>query len=227
MTARRLAIRHALAAAGVSLLLTACGQLEFPSLPGESGVGTIPPGAVRYRATLMQAWQYYFHMGQDPAIGFGQVHQESRFDCAAVSRGGSRGCAQFTPATAEWINKMLPADVRKSCPSASGCPMDPRWALTAMVQYDWQLWNGDAWAANNRERWGFALATYNGGTVVTGAERKACAASRGCSPARYFDNVDRFCGAQGRAPAACAENRQYPRLILDQWAPMYKNWLAG
>jgi hypothetical protein len=68
----------------------------------------------------MQAWQYYFQMGQDPAIGFGQVHQESR-----------------------------------------------------------------------------------------------------------FDHVDRFCGAQGRSPAACAENRQYPRLILDQWVPMYKNWLAG
>ena len=68
---------------------------------------------------------------------------------------------------------------------------------------------------------------YNGGSVVTGAKRTACAGSRGCNPARYFDNVERFCGATGRSAASCRENRQYPRVILEFWAPAYHRWLQG
>jgi len=131
------------------------------------------------------------------------------------------------PATAEWINKMLPAEVRARCPSASGCPMDPRWALAALVEYDWWLWSRAAWAAGDRERWAFTLTQYNGGGTVTGAERKACADSRGCDPKRYFDNVERFRGAAGRSAASCKENREYPKIILDHWRPMYQGWLSG
>ena len=100
-------------------------------------------------------------------------------------------------------------------------------ALTALVESDWRLWSGNAWAATPRDRWVFALAGYNGGGVVTGAERAACAGSRGCNPARYFDNVERFCGANGRSAASCRENRQYPRVILEFWTPAYHRWLQG
>lgn len=186
-----------------------------------------PPGAVRYRRLLMQAWQYHFGLAEDPAIGFGQVHQESRFDCGVVSPKGSAGCAQFMPATAEWINSLIPAAVRATCPSRSGCPMDPRWALTALVEYDWRLWGAHTWAANKRERWAFSLAEYNGGSAVNIGERAACRNSPGCNPAHYFDHVERFCGATGRSPLACRENRHYPRIILDQWAPAYRAWLSS
>jgi soluble lytic murein transglycosylase-like protein len=214
-------------AAILAIAVSACGELDLGGAVAESPEPVIPPGAVKYRAFLMQAWQHYFQLAQQPAIGFGQVHQESRFDCAAVSPGGSRGCAQFMPATAEWINKMLPAEVRARCPSASGCPMDPRWALAALVEYDWWLWSRATWAAGDRERWAFTLTQYNGGGTVTGAERKACADSRGCDPKRYFDNVERFCGAAGRSAASCKENREYPKIILDHWRPMYQRWLSG
>ena len=46
-------------------------------------------------------------------------------------------------------------------------------------------------------------------------------------PARYFHNVDRYCGAFGRSDASCRENREYPHLILDTWAPGYRRWLQG
>jgi membrane-bound lytic murein transglycosylase MltF len=105
--------------------------------------------------------------------------------------------------------------------------MDPLWALTAMVEYDWRLWRANTWAANNRERWAFALAAYNGGGAVTGGERTACRSSSGCSPTRYFDHVERFCGATGRSAASCRENRQYPRIILDRWTPAYRAWLKS
>ena len=173
----------------------------------------------------MQAWEYHFGLAEDPAIAFGQVHQESRFDCTAVSSAGSAGCAQFMPMTAQWINDLLPAEVRATCPSASGCPMDPRWAFAALVEFDWRLWNATKWAASNRERWGFSLAAYNGGSAVSGGERTACRTATGCDHTRYFDHVERFCGATGRSAASCKENRHYPRAILERWTPLYRAWL--
>jgi soluble lytic murein transglycosylase-like protein len=219
--------RRAGLAACLALAVSGCGEVDLGRAGAEGPSPAIPPGAARYHAFLMQAWQFYFALGQDPAIGFSQVHQESRFDCSAVSPGGSLGCAQFLPSTAEWVNKRLPSNVRAGCPAASGCPMDPRWAFSAMVEYDWWLWNRTAWAAGDRERWAFTLTQYNGGGAVIGAERKACGDSRECNPKRYFDNVERFCGAAGRSAASCTENRQYPKLILDHWRPMYQRWLSG
>lgn len=220
-------LARAAVAAMLALGLGACGQVNLGETVAEGPPQSIPPGAYKYRTFLMQAWQYYFQLAQDPAIGFAQVHQESRFDCSAVSPGGSLGCAQFLPATAEWVNKRLPAEVRARCPVKAGCPMDPRWALHAMVEYDWWLWSRSAWAQGDRERWGFTLTQYNGGGAVVNAERKACEGSRGCNPRRYFDHVERFCGSAGRSTASCNENRQYPKLILDFWRPMYQRWLAS
>ena len=239
--------RAAAAVIGVALLATACAELTAPLGP-EVGKGissaiakyvtpdpvppnapvpaaTIPPGALRYRRILMQAWEYHFGLAEEPAIAFGQVHQESRFDCSAVSLAGSAGCAQFMPGTAQWINSLLPAEIRATCPTVSGCPMDPRWAFAALVEFDWRLWSGGKWAASNRERWAFALAAYNGGSAVSGGERGACRNDVTCDHTRYFDHVERFCGATGRSAAACRENRHYPRVILDRWMPLYRTWL--
>jgi hypothetical protein len=234
--------RRLLGAVALLFLVTACAEVTaligpvpgLGGLPGVTGPApaapadfAIPAGAVRYRVYLMQAWQYHFAMAEDPAIGFGQVHQESRFDCSAVSSGGSVGCAQFRPATAAEVNQWIPAQVRATCPVVSGCPLDPKWALTAMVEYDFHLWNGVSKVATPRERWGFTLSAYNGGGAVTGAERAACARSRDCDPARYFHNVERYCGSFGRSEASCRENREYPHVILDTWAPGYHRWLQG
>jgi hypothetical protein len=229
---------------GLALLMGACAEVTGPLADSASSIAkylspdpvvtsgpvaasSIPPGAVRYRRLLMQAWEFHFGLAEDPAIGFGQVHQESRFDCAAVNARGSAGCAQFMPATAEWINALIPKAVRDTCPSRSGCPMDPRWALTALVEYDWRLWSSHAWAADDQERWAFTLATYNGGGAVTGGERAACAKNPGCNPARYFKHVELFCGTTGRSTASCEENRAYARIILKQWAPIYHTWLRS
>jgi len=240
--------RASVLAMSVALIVVGCAELAGPPDPGRviasgiakylhleppdpeamSAVSAIPPpGAVRYRRLLMQAWQYHFGLAEDPAIGFGQVHQESRFECGALSPKGSAGCAQFMPATAEWINSLIPKEVQKTCSSRSGCPMDPQWALTALVEYDWRLWGSHRWAANNRERWAFSLAAYNGGSAVSTGERAACGNSPRCNPTHYFDHVELFCGATGRSPVACRENRQYPHIILDQWAPAYRAWLRS
>jgi hypothetical protein len=216
-----------LVAVAVALLASGCGQIDLGREVSPVPANAVPPNAIKYRAALLQAWQYYFGL-QDAGIAFGQVHQESRFDCAVVSPGGSMGCAQFTPGTAEDMQRVIPREVRATCPRRSGCPMDPRWAFTAMVQYDWQQWSAATWARETRERWGFTLAAYNGGAGWTsGSERKVCERTRGCDPNKYFEHVERMCGTTGRAAPACRENRQYPRIILDHWAPMYRRWLAG
>jgi len=234
------AARRVLTGLGLACLVTACGEVTaligpLPSLSGLSGGGApaasapgdfaVPEGAFRYRSLLMQAWQFHFAMAEDPAIGFGQVHQESRFNCEARSPKGSKGCAQFMDVTAAEVNQWIPAAVRAACPQKSGCPFDPRWALTAMVEYDYRLWTGVKDVRASYERWGFTLSAYNGGGAVTGGERSACAHSHGCDPGRYFGNVERFCGAYGRSEASCRENREYPHVILERWAPGYHRWL--
>ena len=43
----------------------------------------------------------------------------------------------------------------------------------------------------------------------------------------FLSNVERFCGTAGRSTASCKETREYPRIILDHWRPMYQRWLSG
>ena len=74
---------------------------------------------------------------------------------------------------------------------------------------------------------GLHLASYNGaGTAVTSAERRPARPARRTVPPATSTTWERFCGSAGRSAAACGENRHYPRVILDRWAPMYKTWLS-
>jgi len=187
---------------------------------------TPPPLAQAFKKDLLRVWQVYFQQSQPAAIGFAQVHQESRWKPEARSGVGASGLAQFMPPTAKWIHSLLPADVRAACPSTSGCPLDPRWALQAMVRFDRLLWDAAIWARPDRERQAAMLSAYNGGGRHLTNERAACAEHPDCDPSRYFKNIERYCGARGRAVWACAENKMYPEVILDRWTPLYAKWLG-
>jgi membrane-bound lytic murein transglycosylase MltF len=184
-----------------------------------------PPLAQAFKKDLLRVWEFYFQRTQPAAVGFAQTHQESRWKPDAKSKFAA-GLAQMTPATAPWIHAMLPADVRAACPTASGCPLDPRWSLWALGKYDRLLWGQMTWAANDREHWGASLAAYNGGSGHIQKERRACVLPA-CDPARYFGHVQRMCGAGGRAAWACEENTRYAPVILDKYMPLYASWLKG
>lgn len=307
------------------------------SVPVSSSV--IPRAALAYRGNFLRIWRFYFALAEPPAIGAGQVHQESRWNPNAQSAAGASGLSQFMPATAAGFAGILPPEVRATCPQVAGCPLDPNWALFAMSQYDYQLHRSYAWAATPRDRWAFVLVSYNGGarhilreqglcesavasslqsgatayfqagvdgmsfseemiifpessvesimhslgyasqvqrrkvprifismmyenlsskfftqymlgnqsvdilrTAVytgsrvsiqrkdllpheqtTGQQYLAQAEGKICDRNRWFDHVEKYCN---RTPANCKENRGYPRVILDKWTPLYRQWLG-
>jgi soluble lytic murein transglycosylase-like protein len=202
------------------------GLPDVSAVEAEELVGPVPARiplmAQRYRRDLLRPWRYYFALGEPASIGFGQVHQESRWDPLARSPVGASGLAQFMPATARWMHTLLPPDVRETCGDAGGCPLDPRWALHAMARFDSLLWRSYADVVPT-ERWAFALSAYNGGAGNLARERQRCTAAPDCDATRWTGHVAAQC--QRRA-AACRENRHYPVAILSTWEPMYRRWLA-
>lgn len=183
----------------------------------------IPAEAQKYRRQIIKAWQYYFGLAETPATGFAQIHQESRFSSTARSPVGASGLGQFMPTTADWINSVLPID-QKCYQGPAGCPLDPTWAINALSAFDSRLFTvyGRVNTVSN-DRWGFSLAAYNAGEGSVSKERAKCFALRDCISARWFDNTENMCS---RSPANCAETREYSRVILFKWRPLYLEWLS-
>jgi len=180
---------------------------------------TAPPGAAVYGRDVIRDAHFYWGLDAPVATFLGQLYQESKFDARAQSPDAD-GLAQFTPATALAIARTHPADL----PGAAA-PMDPAWAIRAMVLYDHDLWLHFAEAEPGDEQLAFMLAAYDGGPGWLDRERGACA----CASAKYFGNVENECGKTrpARSPAACAENRHYSDVILHKWRPLYERWLEA
>ncbi len=187
----------------------------------------VPPEALRYRARLIREVHFYWSLGTSAAMFFAQVHQESRFRATAQSRFAS-GLAQFTPPTAAGVQSLYPSDLKTLCAERGGCPLDPAWALRALVLWDRRLWEARAFATGD-ERLAFMLADYNGGAGWINRERTFCRNSGGCDPDVYFNSVQLACGRSTpfRADWACRENGHYPEVILRTWRPLYARWLPG
>ncbi len=183
----------------------------------------IPAAAVQWRGYAIRTWRFYFAMAEPPAILFGQIHAESRWRCEATSPAGAQGCAQFMPTTAVWIQTLLPAEVRAECPATSGCPTSAKWALAAASKFDWLLWTALKDVDAPSDRWAMALVGYNGGEGWVKRERSE-ARRRGRDAGRWWGEVEQVCL---RAEWACKESRDYPKVILRKWMPLYETWLAS
>jgi soluble lytic murein transglycosylase-like protein len=175
-----------------------------------TGHDHIPLAAEQYRRQLTREVRYYMGL-REPVSRFGaQVHQESAWRSGAQSKYAA-GLAQFTPGTSQDMARIYPKDLE-----GKATPLDPWWALRAMVLYMKRLRDGlsnfgeDAHAA--------ALVSYNGGGGWLLRERKA-AARAGADPQRWFGQVEHHCL---RAQWACEESRNYPRKILFRWWPLYQ-----
>jgi hypothetical protein len=198
------------------ILIERCSRAR--EAEAHTGHDHIPKEAARYRRQLIREVRYYMGL-REPVSRFGaQVHQESGWRANAQSKYAA-GLTQFTPGTANDMARMYPKDLE-----GKATPLDPWWALRAMVLYMKRLRDGlsnfgeDAHAA--------ALVSYNGGGGWLLRERKACAEdadfdfpSSSCDPQRWFGHVERYCL---RANWACEENRAYPRKILFRWEPLYR-----
>ncbi len=181
----------------------------------------VPQAARQWQRTIIGDARYYFGLDVDYSVFFAQIAQESGWRADARSRVGALGLAQFMPATARGYQKNV-TRLQQLCADAGGCPLDPRWAIRAMVAMDRDLWRQYPFAAGVDHRWGLALAAYNGGGVAIRREREL-AAARGLDATLWFDGIELVCV---RAAWACKENREYPRVILFRWRPGYRAWLA-
>lgn len=180
---------------------------------------TIPRQAIQHRDFVIRQARYYWGLNADVGLFMGQIHQESRFDDGAQSAFAS-GIAQFTPTTAADMQKLYP-ELAALCPDVKGCPLDPKWAIHAMLLYDKRLYGLFGFASGD-DRMAWMLVSYNGGAGWAQRER-AQADTQGLDADRWFSNVETVCL---RSISACTENRDYPRKILFKWRPGYRSWLA-
>jgi soluble lytic murein transglycosylase-like protein len=170
----------------------------------------VPQAAQAWRADLARAARAVWGIDAPVATFAAQVHQESAWRPGAMSRVGAAGLAQFMPATASWISPLYP--------ELSGAePLNPGWALRALVRYDAWLYERVR-AASPCERFGFVLSAYNGGLGWVQRD-KALARRESLDAAVWFGQVDQV--NAGRSAVNWRENRDYPRRILLRHEPLY------
>jgi len=168
----------------------------------------IPREALQYRAQLTREARYAFGMDAPLALLPAQIHQESRFNPNAKSPFAS-GLAQFTPGTASWISGLY-----KSLGPAA--PLDPTWAIRAMVTYDLHLHDGVRIADTECDTWLFALSDYNGGSGWR-ISRQAHSPKPGNWDVTGHLNP-------GISKANQRQNETYGPRIIFTLQPLYKEW---
>lgn len=179
---------------------------------------TIPRAAQQYRATLVRAAHATWGLDAPVAVFAAQVHTESWWRNDTVSHVGAQGLAQFMPSTAKWLPSVAPETGKPE-------PFNPGWSLRALCAYDKWLWERND-GASAYERMAFTLSAYNGGQGWVNRDRRL-ARQRGLDAARWFGAVATV--NAGRSAAAWKENRNYPRLILQerQYAYIKAGWGPG
>jgi soluble lytic murein transglycosylase-like protein len=177
----------------------------------------VPSNAARYRADLVRAAHAHWGLDAPVAALAAQVHQESGWNPAAVSRVGARGMAQFMPATATWWCDLT------NIPGDQCQPQNPTWALAALVGYDKWLYDRVR-AADATSHMAFALSAFNGGLGWVNRD-KLLASSKGLDPLVWFGSVERV--NAGRGDANWRENRAYPQRILQRLQSLYITWGPG
>lgn len=180
----------------------------------------IPEAARQYRRLLVRCAHAGWGLDAPVAVLAAQIHQESAWNPAAVSRAGAEGLAQFMPSTARWLPEAAP-----HLPLGDVAPFTPSWALLACAAYDRWLWDRVE-GATDCDRMAFALAAYNGGLGWVRRDARAAAAT-GCDSRRWWGCVEK--ANAGRSAANWRENRGYPRRILHDLAPLYEaaGWGPG
>lgn len=198
-------------------LILVCLLLMLASLALPCQAQEIPRSAVAYRADLVRIAHAEWGLDAPVATFAAQIHQESGWNPAAVSRVGAKGMAQFMPATAKWWCD-LHGQTAQACQ-----PANPVWAMRALVGYDRWLYQRIA-AETDCERMAMALSAYNGGLGWL-LKDKALAQASGSTRMRWWNAVERYNG--GRSQAAFVENRGYPQRIIKVIQPAYAAWGMG
>lgn len=168
----------------------------------------IPRDALVYRDNLIREARFVFGLGAPVPLMAGQVHQESGWRAGAKSAYAS-GLTQFTPSTAQWISKLFPE-------LGTAAPLNPQWAIRAMVTYDNLLYKGQTQFDSECDRWAFSLSDYNGGGGRRRTRQRLSAVPGNFTVTSIIN--------PGISEGNQRENQEYPRRILGRWQAVYKSW---
>lgn len=163
----------------------------------------------QYRPALTRESQAVYGIGAPVPALASQMRQESGCRAEVTAWDNGRGLAQFMDPTARQVSHSFP---ELGAPD----PYNPRWAMRAMVRYDYWLHErvrGD----NPCERWAAAFKSYNAGLgYVQRAQRTSPA------PGTWFNATENI--NAGQSEGNFAYSRRYPRLILFKHQPLYAAW---
>lgn len=170
-----------------------------------------PRAALGYRWRLTAEAQRVWGPGAPVPAMAAQIHQESAWRPDAKSPVGALGLTQFMPGTADWISGLYPKEL------GDNQPMNPGWAIRAMVYYNYWLFKRVPEGPTLCDKWWFTLRSYNGGLGHLRKEAKL-------STSLARESVDAQCGKASRSRVHCNENLGYPRRILITHQPRYRAW---
>lgn len=172
----------------------------------------VPPAAQAYKAPLRREAQRIWGLGAPVATFAAQVHQESHWRADARSAVGASGLVQVMPATADWLGRINP-DL------AEPAPLNPTWALRALVSYDLWLWQRVKAADDDCQHMAYVLSAYNGGLGWVYKRQRLSSQPGICMGETCRINP-------GVSPASQQENQRYPELILLRYELIYQPWGA-
>ena len=143
---------------------------------------------------------------REQGYGLGQITRTwradstQRFDSLAELRG------QYPAALAGW---------RWDTPSLQ----DPTLQLRGLILMDLRNWRALSDVPAKGERLAMALVAYNGGLGGLASDRRVCAGTHGCDPARWWGHVEHTSlksktAVPGYGKPFFAINREYPRNII-------------
>ncbi len=164
-----------------------------------------PEQSRQYRRMVTTIAREQMGLNAPVAMFASQIHQESAWRSSARSRAGALGLAQFMPGTARWIATMV----------GHGDPLNPAWAIEAMVAYDLWLYDRAYPYEDLCSRWAFSLSAYNGGEKWV-RKRQSMSWAPGSYAVTGYINP-------GITAANQRENEKYgPEIMARQ--PLYADW---
>lgn len=182
-------------------------------LPGIAAA-QVPANAWKHRNEMLHsAWRIH-GPGAPVAALAAQIHQESGWDCNAVSWAGAKGCTQFMDGTAVDAAARWPAD----CAPVN--QFDFGWSARCRDRYMRSLKPESlAGGLTECDDWSFRFRKYNGGGKHLARDRMLAAQS-GADPDDW-QAVQPF--NHSRKPSAWRENTEYPVRIY-RLEPRYASW---
>lgn len=179
----------------------------------------LPAAAKPYERTVIREAHAGMGLNAPTAMFGAQIQTESGWRPNAHSIYAS-GLAQFIPGTAREMAQRYPLSL------GQGGPLNPEWAIRALVFYDRDIYRGRyvnaVKLATPCDGWAFALSGYNGGEGWISRDRSMCVArDPQCIPGQWWNHVEAY---SARSQANFRQNRAYPRLILLVRQATYRNW---